>query len=137
MGVGGTAIQRIRYGLTGLAFVFVMVLLGTVIIRSPQLEDSAQTWRERPVAAEILPAELLAPSPSGIRERFRALWRRHAIRRERAERTLATALDPERGRPRPLNVREPVDELVVVGERLVVRSGAALLVLDRVTRDEP
>lgn len=34
MGVGGTAIQRIRYGLTGLAFVFVMVLLGTVIIRS-------------------------------------------------------------------------------------------------------
>lgn len=34
MGVEGTAIQRIRYGLTGLAFVFVMVLLGTVIIRS-------------------------------------------------------------------------------------------------------
>lgn len=26
--------QRIRYGLTGLAFVFLMVLLGTVIIRS-------------------------------------------------------------------------------------------------------
>ena len=25
-----------------------------MIIRSPQLEDSAQTWRERPVAAEIL-----------------------------------------------------------------------------------
>jgi hypothetical protein len=34
MGVGGTAIQRIRYGLTGLAFVFVMVLLGTVVSRS-------------------------------------------------------------------------------------------------------
>ena len=34
MGVGGTAIQRIRYGLTGLAFVFLMVLLGTVVIRS-------------------------------------------------------------------------------------------------------
>ena len=26
--------QRIRYGLTGLAFVFLMVLLGTAIIRS-------------------------------------------------------------------------------------------------------
>ena len=26
--------QRIRYGLTGLAFVFMMVLLGTIIIRS-------------------------------------------------------------------------------------------------------
>lgn len=58
--------------------------------------------------------ERLVPSPNGL-----------------------VALDPERGRPRPLNVREPVDELVVVGERLVVRSGAALLVLDRVTRDEP
>lgn len=34
MGVGATAMQRIRYGLTGLAFVFLMVLLGTVIIRS-------------------------------------------------------------------------------------------------------
>lgn len=34
MGVGATAMQRIRYGLTGLAFVFLMVLLGTAIIRS-------------------------------------------------------------------------------------------------------
>jgi hypothetical protein len=34
MGVGGTAIQRIRYGLTGLAFVFLMVLIGTAISRS-------------------------------------------------------------------------------------------------------
>lgn len=31
MGVGGTAIQRIRYGLTGLAFVFLIVLVGTAI----------------------------------------------------------------------------------------------------------
>ena len=31
MGVGGTAIQRIRYGLTGLAFVFLMVLIGTAV----------------------------------------------------------------------------------------------------------
>ena len=39
------------------------------------------------------------------------------------------ALDPTTGRPRPLNLREPIDELVVVGEHLVVRSGPALLVL--------
>ena len=39
------------------------------------------------------------------------------------------ALDPSGGRSRPLNLREPVDELVVVGEHLVVRSGPALLVL--------
>ncbi len=50
--------------------------------------------------------ERLVPSPNGL-----------------------VALDPERGRPRPLNVREPVDELVVVGDHLVVRSGPALLVL--------
>ncbi|GAA3996053.1 hypothetical protein [Sphingomonas humi] len=36
MGVGGTAIQRIRYGLTGLAFVFIMVLIGTAIDRSAE-----------------------------------------------------------------------------------------------------
>lgn len=42
--MGGTAIQRIRYGLTGLAFVFVMVLLGTVVIRSgEQPADNAAT----------------------------------------------------------------------------------------------
>ena len=34
MGMGGTAMQRIRYGLTGLAFVFLMMLLGTAITRS-------------------------------------------------------------------------------------------------------
>jgi hypothetical protein len=34
MGVEGTAMQRIRYGLTGLAFVFLMVLIGTAVIRS-------------------------------------------------------------------------------------------------------
>ena len=50
--------------------------------------------------------ERLVPSPNGL-----------------------VALDPETGRARPLNVREPIDELVVVGEHLVVRSGPALLVL--------
>ncbi len=50
--------------------------------------------------------ERLVPSPNGL-----------------------VALDPERGRPRPLDVREPIDELVVVGDHLVLRSGPALLVL--------
>jgi len=36
MGVGATAIQRIRYGLTGLAFVFLMVLIGTAITSSEE-----------------------------------------------------------------------------------------------------
>jgi hypothetical protein len=36
MGVGGTAIQRIRYGLTGLAFVFLMVLIGTAVTSSKE-----------------------------------------------------------------------------------------------------
>ena len=38
-------------------------------------------------------------------------------------------LDPATGRARALDVREPVDELVTVGDHLVVRSGPALLVL--------
>jgi hypothetical protein len=51
MGVGATAMQRIRYGLTGLAFVFLMVLLGTAIIRSgedPEANQSAATLPQQP-----------------------------------------------------------------------------------------
>jgi hypothetical protein len=44
MGVGGTAIQRIRYGLTGLAFVFLMVLIGTAVTSS----------EEKPPANEVV-----------------------------------------------------------------------------------
>lgn len=40
MGMEGTAIQRIRYGLTGLGLVFLMVLLGTAVSRSGE-EPSA------------------------------------------------------------------------------------------------
>ncbi|GAA4011058.1 hypothetical protein GCM10022280_05640 [Sphingomonas swuensis] len=56
MGVGATAMQRIRYGLTGLAFVFLMVLLGTAIIRSG--DDTANSNVQANVAAE--PNEPLA-----------------------------------------------------------------------------
>jgi hypothetical protein len=51
--------------------------------------------------------ELVVPSPNGL-----------------------VAVDPEAGDPRPLNVREQVDDLVVVGEHLVVRSGPAVLVME-------
>jgi hypothetical protein len=64
MGVGGTAIQRIRYGLTGLAFVFVMVLLGTVVIRSGEepVDNAAATNIAEPPSDPL--AELgVAPGP--------------------------------------------------------------------------
>lgn len=50
MGMGGSAVQRIRYGLTGLAFVFVMVLLGTVISRSGEepITNNASNIAEPP-----------------------------------------------------------------------------------------
>jgi hypothetical protein len=40
----GTSAQRIRIGLTGLAFAFILVLLGSVVIRSSREEgnNSAQ-----------------------------------------------------------------------------------------------
>lgn len=43
--------QRIRYGLTGLAFVFLMVLLGTAVIRSgeePLANGGATNLVEQP-----------------------------------------------------------------------------------------
>jgi hypothetical protein len=64
MGVGGTAIQRIRYGLTGLAFVFIMVLLGTVVIqnREEPVENAAATNVAEPPSDPL--AELgVAPGP--------------------------------------------------------------------------
>ena len=51
MGVGGTAIQRIRYGLTGLAFVFLMVLIGTAVTSSeekPADNGAATNFAEPP-----------------------------------------------------------------------------------------
>ena len=50
MGVGGTAIQRIRYGLTGLAFVFLMVLIGTAVTSSGEkpLDNQATNVAEPP-----------------------------------------------------------------------------------------
>jgi hypothetical protein len=50
MGVGGTAIQRIRYGLTGLAFVFLMVLIGTIVSRSAEEPVDNQVHQYRRTA---------------------------------------------------------------------------------------
>lgn len=50
--------QRIRIGLTGLAFVFLLVLLGTAISRSS--EDSAVPPSQNEMAADKEPSEPLA-----------------------------------------------------------------------------
>lgn len=54
--------QRIRYGLTGLAFVFLMVLLGTVIIRSGE-EPQANLAGNNQVAEPSEPLAELGVAP--------------------------------------------------------------------------
>lgn len=62
--------QRIRYGLTGLAFVFLMVLLGTAVIRSgedPQANSAASaTAQDQP--SEPLAELGVAPGESANNE---------------------------------------------------------------------
>lgn len=53
--MAGTAMQRVRIGLTGLAFVFVLVLLG-MIFTSPSAEQ--------PITANALEQELSGGPPS-------------------------------------------------------------------------
>ncbi|HWJ58332.1 MAG TPA: hypothetical protein VNR68_01605 [Sphingomicrobium sp.] len=54
--LAGTSAQRIRYGLTGLAFAFLFILLGSVISRSSQ--DEVTNAAEQAVVNE--PSEPLA-----------------------------------------------------------------------------
>ena len=54
----GTSAQRIRIGLTGLAFAFLLVLLGSVISRSGSDERSANAVEQ--AAANAAPSEPLA-----------------------------------------------------------------------------
>ena len=56
--LAGTTAQRIRIGLTGLAFAFLLVLLGSVISRSGQDSASVAAAAEESEAAE--PNEPLA-----------------------------------------------------------------------------
>ena len=88
---------------------------------SPQdpLADSAVTWREDRTPPDVLPRELADVDRNApARVRWRALWRRHAMRRERAEQTLATALEPARGLP----VARPRDVAGFVGGLLRERA---------------
>jgi hypothetical protein len=55
---GEERMQRIRIGLTGLAFVFLLVLLGTAISRSS--EDSVAPPSQNEMAADEKPSEPLA-----------------------------------------------------------------------------
>ena len=55
---GEERMQRIRIGLTGLAFVFLLVLLGTAISRSS--EDSFASPTQNELAADENPNEPLA-----------------------------------------------------------------------------
>jgi hypothetical protein len=55
---GEERMQRIRIGLTGLAFVFLLVLLGTAISRSS--EESIVTPAQNELAADKEPNEPLA-----------------------------------------------------------------------------
>lgn len=54
----GTSAQRIRIGLTGLAFAFLLVLLGSVISRSGSDERSANAVEQ--AEANAAPSEPLA-----------------------------------------------------------------------------
>jgi hypothetical protein len=54
----GTSAQRIRIGLTGLAFAFLLVLLGSIISRSGS--DSADVEAAAQAASEAQPSEPLA-----------------------------------------------------------------------------
>lgn len=65
----------------------------------PVLADSATTWRQDRTPVPPVPAELVVDPSLGLRARHRAVWRRHALRRARAEATLAAAQSPERGLP--------------------------------------
>jgi hypothetical protein len=53
----GTSAQRIRIGLTGLAFAFLLILLGSIISRS---SDDGQTNAAAQQAATNQPSEPLA-----------------------------------------------------------------------------
>ncbi len=63
------------------------------------LGTSADTWRDRTLDPPALPPELVPPSDASIRERLRALRRRHLLREERARAVFAQSRRPERGWP--------------------------------------
>ena len=63
------------------------------------LDTSAATWRDTTLDEPPVPAALRPPDDAGWRERNRALWQRHDLRRQRAEDTYAASRNPTRGWP--------------------------------------
>ncbi|MFM6848511.1 MAG: ABC transporter transmembrane domain-containing protein, partial [Terrabacter sp.] len=63
------------------------------------LATSAETWRDRSADPPVIPDALRPPRHAGPRERNRALWQRHDLRRQRAEDVYAASRNPVRGWP--------------------------------------
>jgi ABC-type multidrug transport system fused ATPase/permease subunit len=63
------------------------------------LATSRDTWRDRTSDEPVVPAELRPPVGVGPVERWRQLWRRHDLRRQRADDVYAASRSPERGWP--------------------------------------
>jgi hypothetical protein len=61
----GTSAQRIRIGLTGLAFAFLLVLLGSVISRSRDEDPLAQNQEQVNEAEPNEPLAQLGVAPGG------------------------------------------------------------------------
>lgn len=61
----GTSAQRIRIGLTGLAFAFLLVLLGSVIIRAGDDDAPPQTQEQLNEAEPSEPLADLGVAPGG------------------------------------------------------------------------
>jgi hypothetical protein len=61
----GTSAQRIRIGLTGLAFAFLLVLLGSVISRSREEDPLAQNQEQVNEAEPNEPLAQLGVAPGG------------------------------------------------------------------------
>jgi hypothetical protein len=63
--VAGTSAQRIRIGLTGLAFAFILVLLGSVISRSRDENSPPQAQEQLNEAEPNEPLAELGVAPGG------------------------------------------------------------------------
>lgn len=61
----GTSAQRIRIGLTGLAFAFLLVLLGSVVSRSRDDDQAPQNQLELNKAQADEPLAQLGVAPGG------------------------------------------------------------------------
>jgi hypothetical protein len=61
----GTTAQRIRIGLTGLAFAFLLVLLGSVISRSRDDDSAPQSQQQLNEAEPNEPLAQLGVAPGG------------------------------------------------------------------------